>query len=146
MLEGSIRKVHTIVEETRSNVDRIVETGKDKVEAGDAIAKRCGTVLDEIVNNAVAVDKVMSEICGAAEEQAKGVAGISDAMNQLDQTTTQNANSAKKTSAISNDLMEQAEVLRTLVREFESEALGAEKGTVIRMSDSPASARVKKAG
>lgn len=124
MLELSVRRVQSIVDLTKAKVEVSVQSSTAKVEAGSEIAKRCGQILDQVVSNVNEVDKLMVEICFAAEEQEKGVAGISIAMSQLDKATNLNATSAEKTSDVSNELMNQADSLRELVKQFEAEALG----------------------
>lgn len=127
MLEESIQRVQRIVEETKSQVEASVRAGSGKVDAGNVIARRCGDILDQVVSNVVEVDKMMSEICNAAEEQARGVQGIAQSMGQLDQATHLNATSAEQTSAVSKQLLDHADELHDLVKEFEAQALGASK-------------------
>ncbi|WP_409478329.1 methyl-accepting chemotaxis protein [Pseudobdellovibrio sp. HCB154] len=124
MLEKSVQRVQNIVDLTKSRVESSVRNGTEKVEAGSEIAKRCGEILDQVVHNVNEVDRLMADICLAAEEQEKGVEGITIAMSQLDKATNLNAASAEKTSDVSNELMTQADSLRELVKQFEVEALG----------------------
>jgi methyl-accepting chemotaxis protein len=126
MLNSSIEKVKMIVRDSHAQVERIVESGKGKVETGNTVAKNCGEIIDRVVSNIVQVDVRISEICRIAEEQANGIKGISQAMNQMDQAILQNANSAEQTAKISDDLMEQAKSLQELVHSFEKQALGSD--------------------
>src|SRR5690606_41012004 len=82
MLEESIIKVKSIVNETKQNVEGLILDGKAKVETGSQVAKDCGVVLSEIVENVGHVTKMANEIATACHEQALGVQEITKAMNQ----------------------------------------------------------------
>src|SRR5690606_27092464 len=62
LLEQSVHKVNEIVNETRTNVDRLMVEGKSTVERGMQVAQQCGSVLDEIVQNVSLVSSMASEI------------------------------------------------------------------------------------
>ena len=115
MLEGSIQKVEMIVENTKTRVERLVFTGREKVTAGTLIARRCGEVLDEIVENASEVTQMVNEIATASKEQAQGVHEITKAMAQMDQVTQQNSAASQQTASASSQLSSQADALRSVV-------------------------------
>ncbi len=125
MLGSSIDKVENIVDETKGNVARMVESGKSKVDAGVVIAKRCGDILDQVVDNVTQVNDMMGEITTAAKEQAEGISNISTAMNQLDSATHQNAAVAEKTSRYSDQLAREARKLKDAILALEADLLGA---------------------
>ena len=51
MLDESIKKVNSIVENTKTKVDRLITNGKEKIETGTSTAEECQTALDEILDN-----------------------------------------------------------------------------------------------
>lgn len=124
MLQESINRVNEIINETNRNVQRLINEGNDKVKRGVAIADRCGKVLDDVVDNAAIVKNMMNEVLVASKEQADGVRNISQAMNQLDQTTHANANSANRSFENSKALSLQAENLKKNVEVLEIEIFG----------------------
>lgn len=126
MLGASIGKVDSIVQTTKSNVARMVTSGKTKVEAGVDVAKRCGEILDRVVQNVNQVNDMMSEITSASKEQAEGVTNITTAMNELDTTTHSNAAVAEKTAHYSDNLARQAGIIRDHVAQLEKDLLGAQ--------------------
>jgi methyl-accepting chemotaxis protein len=130
MLEGSIQKVEAIVNATRSKVDRLVIAGKDKVSTGTATAKKCGEVLDEIVNFVSDVNQMINEITTASDEQSIGVQEITKAMAQLDQLTQENAVAAKETSMTTLNLTNQAENLRDTATRLGESLWGGSPQTV----------------
>lgn len=115
MLDESIRKVEHIAEQTRTNVEKLVVVGRDKVAAGTVTAKRCAEILDEIVTSVDDVNRMVSEIATASMEQAQGIREINKAMTQLDQVTQQNAASSQSSAQSSEKLAEQAKHFRLVV-------------------------------
>lgn len=116
LLEGSIQKVESIVEETKIQVARLIVAGRDKVSAGTVIANRCGEVLSEIVDGAEQVNRMIEEISTAGREQALGIAEINKAMVELERMTQQNSAASKQSVAASQDLLKQADTLGTIAK------------------------------
>lgn len=143
LLESSIKKVEKIVSESRSKIDGLVLHGKEKVAQGTEIAKRCGGVLVEIVENASTVNDRISQISSASKEQENGVREISKAMEQLNQVTQQNSVASQQAAGASSELSAQAESLRTGVTELELLIRGSGRGTKRPMIQSGHSQRVK---
>ncbi len=108
MLDGSIGKVESIVSQTKSSVERLVRTGKEKVDTGVAIAKRCGEVLSQVVQNVTEANQGISEISSASREQAQGVQEINKAIAQLDQVTQANALGAQQSADTAQKVSVQA--------------------------------------
>jgi methyl-accepting chemotaxis protein len=115
MLDESIQKVEGIVNETKQKVGHLIQDGKSKVEAGSSIARQCGAVLNDIVENVSHVTQMANEISTACQEQAIGVGEITKAMNQLDQVTQTNASTSEEAASAAIQLSSQAESLRSTV-------------------------------
>ena len=124
MLQESINRVNEIINETNRNVQKLINEGNEKVKRGVTIADRCGKVLDDVVDNAAIVKNMMNEVLVASKEQADGVRNITQAMNQLDQTTHANANAANRSFENSKELSMQAENLKKNVEILEVEIFG----------------------
>lgn len=115
LLDESIQKVERIVNETQSKVGSIIVDGKSKVETGSSIARQCGQVLNEIVDNVNSVSRMAKEISSACHEQSIGAQEITRAMNQLDQVTQTNAATSEESASAAEELSSQAESLRATV-------------------------------
>jgi methyl-accepting chemotaxis protein len=115
MLDESIGKVESIVNETKSKVGQLVATGKGKVEVGSRVARQCEEVLEEIVDKISNVTLMANEISTACQEQAQGVQEITKAMNQLDQLTQSNAATSEEAASAAVELSSQAESLTNVV-------------------------------
>jgi methyl-accepting chemotaxis protein len=126
MLDGSIQKVDSIVNETKQKVGHLILDGKSKIEIGTAIARQCGEVLNEIVDNVASVTEMANEISTATQEQAQGIQEITRAMNQLDQVTQTNAATSEETASAAEELSSQAESLRSTVTILVQEIKGAD--------------------
>lgn len=118
MLDGSIRKVEDIVKDTRNKVERLVQMGKEKVNAGTETAQQCSTRLEEMAQSIDHVSRLVAEIATASQEQSTGVGQINRAIGQLDQATQQNASASQLTASASEKLSSQADGLRSMVREL----------------------------
>ena len=118
MLEDSRRKVESIVMETRSKVESLVNRGKQKVSVGINVAKECGDVLNEIVNNVTAVNQMTGDITIASQEQSTGVQEITRAMQQLDQVTQVHSFASDETAQTAEVLSEQATSLKHTVEDL----------------------------
>lgn len=116
MLDASIHKVETIVRETQTKVEKLIATGREKIDLGSSIAAQCGVVLSELVNNSGNVSRMAGEISAASNEQSQGITEINKAMSQLEQMTQQGAATSEECAAAAEELSAQAESLRTIVR------------------------------
>lgn len=118
MLESSITRVEAIVEDTKQQVEKLVLTGKSKVENGIEVSERCATILGEIVANTSTVSDLAREISNATSEQALGVAEINKAVTQLDTVTQQNSSASESTASSAAQLNQQAGIMRDEVMEL----------------------------
>ncbi len=116
ILDKSVTVVGNIVSETRTNVDRLVRVGKDKVEHGVKTAMKSDDVLQELALNVNKVNQLISEISVASGEQALGVQEISRAISQFEKVTQGNLISSQKVSSASSDLWSNSEQLDLLTQ------------------------------
>lgn len=119
MLNSSIQKVEDIVNETKQRVENLISEGKAKVHAGTTIAKDCGKILEEVVNNVSEVKTMMSEIAVSSQEQSSGVSEITKAMNELDQVTHGNASTSQQAFSLAENLASQADNLIKMMNNLE---------------------------
>lgn len=117
LLENSIHRVETIVNDTKA-----------KVEAGTMTAQECGVILADIVSNVSKVASMAGEISTASEEQARGVQEINRAMTQLDQVTQTNAATSEEAASAAEELSAQAQALQGLVRDLTVTVQGRDQG------------------
>jgi methyl-accepting chemotaxis protein len=124
MLEQSILKVNSITESTQKEVQELSLLGKDKTEHAVLVANECNDKLSEIVKSAKVIKDMINEIDHASKEQEMGVSSISKAMNDLDQATHSNSDTANKTFDLSKKLDKETTELNTIIAELEEQIVG----------------------
>ncbi|MBC7464714.1 MAG: methyl-accepting chemotaxis protein [Bdellovibrio sp.] len=127
MLDSSIAKVDTIVKNSKSGVEVLVEQGKQKVESGINVARQCSSVLDQIVQNVSGVTNLAQEISRATKEQSQGIGEINKAVGQLDIVTQQNSATSEETAKAAAELSSQADHMKSAVEELVAAVQGRSK-------------------
>jgi methyl-accepting chemotaxis protein len=74
--------------------------------------------MTEVVASIRRVNDIMGEITAASSEQSNGVSQVSEAVNQMDQTTQQNAALVEEMAAAASSLRTQAGELVNTVSVF----------------------------
>lgn len=113
--------VRTLAQRTSAaatDITKLISESTETAEQGARLADSAGKVFDSIIDAIAQVNAVTSSISSASEEQVQGISEISTALNQLDQTTQNNAMSADSSAQASERLQSQAEQLKSLVREL----------------------------
>lgn len=118
MLDQSIKTVEQIVANSKIKVDRLMIDGKEKVDYGTEVARDCGVILHEIVDNIKITSEMAGEISNASREQAQGVQEISKAMAQLDIVTQDNSKTSQDLSEIAGKLNDDSKTLENAVVEL----------------------------
>jgi methyl-accepting chemotaxis protein len=77
-----------------------------------------GRSLGRIVAHVTQINAVVSEIAASAQEQARGLAEVNTAINQMDQVTQQNAAMVEQSTAASQSLARETEALVHLTKRF----------------------------
>ena len=111
----SVERVTTIVNESKTKVDRLMNDSREKVELGSETARSCNEALEEILAQVSAVDTLVSEIAVASSEQSTGIREIAKAVGQMEQVTQQNSGVAEQSSAAAVQLKSQSGELRSVI-------------------------------
>jgi methyl-accepting chemotaxis protein len=82
------------------------------------LAERAGVLIGEIVPAIQKTSELVQEIAEASHEQTNGTAQITVAINQINQTTQQNAASAEEFAATADELNGQAQQLKRVMGFF----------------------------
>lgn len=107
------------------DISTLIKGSVAKVELGGTQAHQSGKVLEEILDAVKKVVQLNSEIATASEEQSNGIAQISKALNQLDQTTQVNAASSEEAAAAAEELSAQSQSLANIVVVLEETIKGS---------------------
>ncbi|MET3615978.1 methyl-accepting chemotaxis protein [Rhizobium aquaticum] len=96
----------------------LIRTSADEVESGVKLVTATGDALKVIEQHVVAINTQLDAIATSAREQSVGLAEVNTAVNQMDQTTQQNAAMVEEATAASSTLASEADKLRQLVGRF----------------------------
>ncbi len=97
----------------------LIDTSVEKVESGTRLVTDAGATMEEIVQSVRRVADVIGEITAAANVQSTGIAGVNEAIGNLDQMTQQNAALVEESAAAAESLREQADRMKEAVAVFQ---------------------------
>ena len=96
----------------------LIRNSEAEVKSGVKLVSETGEALQAIGGHVATINQHMEAIAVSAREQSVGLSEINTAVNQMDQTTQQNAAMVEETNAASATLVTQADRLRTLIDRF----------------------------
>ena len=117
--------------EAAREIKTLINTSVEKVESGTLLVTDAGATMGEIVQSVQRVADVIGEITAAAAEQSTGIAGVNQAIGNLDQMTQQNAALVEESAAAAESLREQADRMKQAVSVFKLSAASGEHGQVL---------------
>ncbi len=126
MLSSSQTLVKDIAQNTKSNISKIIVSGKDKISQGHLAAENCQLQLEEILKIVGELDSDIFNITEAIKEQAAGVDEVNNSMKSLEGSTHETRDISEKSKESSNDLHHQAHSLRVTIQDIRK-ILGAKK-------------------
>ncbi|MDO1584646.1 methyl-accepting chemotaxis protein [Rhizobium oryzicola] len=97
----------------------LIRTSADEVENGVRLVSATGDALKMIGGYVVSINGQLDAIATSAREQSVGLSEVNTAVNQMDQTTQQNAAMVEQATAASASLAGEADKLRQLVGRFQ---------------------------
>ncbi len=104
LLAESVKKVDYIVQNTTSVVGATMVDAKTAVVRGVGVAKECARTLNDIVTVSEQLLQNVSSISLASQEQSSGVAEVSKALHQIDQSTQVGLNSSNQCASAADQL------------------------------------------
>lgn len=108
--------------EAAKEIKLLINTSVECVEHGSQLVDKAGKTMTEVVTAIRRVTDLMGEISAASHEQSTGMAQISEAVTQMDQTTQQNAALVEEMAAGASSLNNQAQSLVGAVAVFKLSA------------------------
>ncbi|MDO1581821.1 methyl-accepting chemotaxis protein [Rhizobium oryzicola] len=97
----------------------LIRASAGEVDSGVKLVTATGQALKVIEDHVVAINGQLDAIATSAREQSVGLSEVNTAVNQMDQTTQQNAAMVEQATAASASLAGEAEKLRQLVGRFQ---------------------------
>jgi methyl-accepting chemotaxis protein len=129
--------------EAAKEIKSLIQSSADQVASGVELVGETGKALTRIVDQVSEISRIVGTIAASASEQATGLNEVNTAVNQMDQTTQQNAAMVEQTTAASGSLASEAEQLQALVDRFEIGRRTASSAAAVRLK--PAAAPMRSA-
>jgi len=119
VVAGEVRSLAQRSADAAREIKTLINASVEQVEKGTALVDQAGHTMEEIVSAINRVSSIMAEINSASAEQSAGVAQVGQAVNQMDQTTQQNAALVEESAAAAESLKTQANQLVQAVAVFQ---------------------------
>ncbi|MEH6663409.1 MAG: methyl-accepting chemotaxis protein [Brevundimonas sp.] len=108
-------------------INALISTSSGQVRQGVGLVGQTGDSLAAILDQVGALHGMVAEIVASAQEQASALAEVNTAINEMDQTTQQNAAMVEQSTAASHNLLRDAAELHRSIRRFQVSATRAGK-------------------
>lgn len=118
VVASEVRALAQRSSEAAQEINTLITTSDTHIRHGVDLVGETGTVLDKILANVSEISEKVTEIAQTSREQASGIHEINTAVNQLDEATQQNTAMFEETSAASQALAREAEILNETMRMF----------------------------
>ncbi len=112
--------------EAAKNTQEIIQQNLDYVQSGSGLVSTAVESFEQIVSVSGKIASLVSEVAEASKEQLAGIDQISNSIQVIDSMTASTSEAANKTAAVSEELLEEARDLETIVKEVEH-LLGKDK-------------------
>ncbi|MDQ0455057.1 HAMP domain-containing methyl-accepting chemotaxis protein [Rhizobium paknamense] len=106
----------------------LIQNSSSEVDSGVQLVRDTGVALKAIGQHVVQINALMDAIATSAREQSVGLSEVNTAVNQMDQTTQQNAAMVEQSTAASASLASEANKLKELISRFQVPAAGQAAG------------------
>ncbi len=96
----------------------LISTSSSQVAEGVSLVAETGKALQNIIAKVNEINKAVADIASGAQEQATGLQQVNIALNQMDQSTQQNAAMVEELTAVSHTLAHESDQLAELTTQF----------------------------
>jgi methyl-accepting chemotaxis protein len=104
--------------EAAKEIKGLIAASSASVGEGARLVSQTGGALTALIGQVSRINQLAAEIAASANEQAVGLVEVNTAVNQMDQTTQQNAAMVEETTAANQALSQEADALATLIQRF----------------------------
>ena len=104
--------------EAAKNTESLIEQTVNAVEKGASMAQSTAASIVSVVDGAKAITDMVDTMASASKQQADGLSNVTNAVQQLSSTIQNNAATAQQSAAASEELNEQAQILKDAVHQF----------------------------
>ena len=113
----------------------LIEGSISKTEAGAKIADDMAAVLGSIVESVEKAAQLVGEIAAASNEQAGAITQVNNGIEQLTVVVQTNSATSEQAAAAAEELSSQAELLKSMVGQFQLRENAAKKARPAAIKD-----------
>ena len=118
VVAGEVRSLAQRSAVAAKEIKQLIGDSVSKVNAGSALVDQAGATMEQIMEAVRKVHAIMTEMGGAGQRQADGIARIAAAIDGMDAMTQQNSALVEQASAAATSLAEQAAQLTAALAVF----------------------------
>jgi methyl-accepting chemotaxis protein len=118
VVAGEVRTLARSSADAAKAIKTLIGESASQVDSGSRKVTQAGRTMDDIVGRVGKVSALIAGISAASVEQTAGIEEVSDAMNQLDHLTQQNASLVEESAAAAESLKQQSELLVEAINVF----------------------------
>ncbi len=111
VVASEVRSLAQRSAEAAKEIKSLIGQSVEQVDRGAQLVEQAGSTMDEIVTAIRRVTDIVGEITSASREQSNGVDQVAQAIQQMDQTTQQNAALVEESAAAAESLKTQSQSL-----------------------------------
>jgi methyl-accepting chemotaxis protein len=119
VVAGEVRELAQRSSDAAKQIRRLMEQSTLQMKSGQTLALQAGQRMEHIVSDVHKVSGLIASITQAAQAQNQGIAQISDAVQALDDMTSQNTALVAESSAAAQQLLHQAQRLEAGAGRFQ---------------------------
>ena len=108
---------------------QMIENNNRQIKDGAETAEKTAQMLDQIVSHVTSTTNLINDIATASNEQAQGVAQVTQALQQIDAVTQQNSASAEETASVSSEMNNHVDKLQKVVQRFKLRNVSSQTNT-----------------
>ncbi len=118
VVASEVRELALRAAEASREIKTLIVGSVQQVEGGVQVVRKAGDAIGEMVGTTQRVSLLLAEVASSAREQTQGIAQSSQAVQEIDNATQQNAALVEQTAAAAASLNEQAMGLASEVSRF----------------------------
>lgn len=119
VVANEVRHLSVKTTETSRLMANLAEQTTQKIQSGEIAANRTAESLSKVIDSTQEIIQVVSRISDASVRQADSIVQIRQSIEQVSDIVQGNSATAEESAAASEELSAQAQVLMSLVEEFE---------------------------
>ncbi len=118
MVASEVRTLAQRSGEAARDIRQLIQKSTEDVETGAHRVDDAGRTISQVVESVRSVSSLMARIVEATQQQTGGIGEVNNAVNQIDQMTSQNAALVEQASAAATSLSDQSSRLVEAVGRF----------------------------